>query len=76
MNRLLLGLTALMANVLEEGQEKARERQESIPNDQAEGGTTQKLPGNKTLILHLPRKELSISCYFIHTQDVKKSLLT
>ena len=28
------------------------------------------------LILHLPGKELSISCYFIHTQDVKKSLLT
>ena len=38
--------------------------------------TTQKLPGNKTLILHLSRKELSISCYFIHMQDVKKSHLT
>ena len=37
---------SVWANVLEEGQEKARERQESIPNDQAEGGTTQKLPKN------------------------------
>ena len=38
--------------------------------------TTQKLPRNKILILHLSRKELSISCYFIHMQDVKKSHLT
>ena len=77
---------SVWANVLE-GQEKARERQEDIPSDEAEGDitqklprnypeTTQKLPRNKTLILHLSRKELSISCYFIHMQDVKKSHLT
>ena len=63
---------SVWANVLE-GQEKARERQEDIPSDQVEGNIIQKLPRNKILILHLPRKELSISCYFIHMQDVKKS---
>ena len=75
---------SVWANLLEEGQEKARERQEDIPSDQIEGDitpklpgnypeTTQKLPRNKILILHLSRKKLSISCYFIHLQDVKKS---
>ena len=64
---------SVWANLLEEGQEKARERQEDIPSDQIEGDITQKLPGNKILILHLSRKQLSISCYFIHMQDVKKS---
>ena len=36
---------SVWANVLE-GQEKARERQEDIPSDQAEGDITQKLPRN------------------------------
>ena len=72
---------SVWANVLKEGQKRARKGQESIPSDQVEcettqknyPETTQKLPRNKTLILHLFRKELSISCYFIHMQDVKKS---
>ncbi len=77
---------SVWANVLKEGQKRARNGQESIPSDQVECDTTQKnypekpprkttqkLPRNKTLILHLFRKELSISCYFIHMQDVKKS---
>ena len=68
---------SVWANVLGEGQE-------SIPGDQIEGETThknypkttRKLPGNKTLILHLYRKRLSTSFFFIHMQDVKKSHLT
>ena len=36
---------SVWANVLE-GQEKARERQEDIPSDEAEGDITQKLPRN------------------------------
>ena len=38
---------SVWANVLE-GQEKARERQEDIPSDEAEGDITQKLPRNYT----------------------------